>query len=173
LNVSEGHWTQEDLEFLAIQEWELEIAYRQLLDSAQQQGGAPFAWDYQEIPVDNAKILAEKSAVENLEIAIPKAETPVIEIGDLMDCSAEEEQPGEPPAEKLVLEPNFTELCPAPTEASVELPETSPAEAMITGQRVQDLCPTPVAVLKAQVEEVVVTPEQQIRTQGENAICTS
>ncbi|PIO39015.1 hypothetical protein AB205_0050390, partial [Aquarana catesbeiana] len=73
LNVSEGHWAQEDLEFLVVQEWELEIAYRQLLDSAQQQGGAPFAWDYQEIPVDNSKILAEESAVENLE-KIPKAE---------------------------------------------------------------------------------------------------
>ncbi|PIO16204.1 hypothetical protein AB205_0179460 [Aquarana catesbeiana] len=133
LNVSEGHWAQEDLEFLALQEWELEIAYRQLLDSAQQQGGAPFAWDYQEISVDNSEILVEESAVENLEIAIPKAEvlttgqssanlcpaltqhsgfhgqeivnlhpqTPVAETGDLIDFSAEKEQPDEPPAEEL------------------------------------------------------------------------
>ncbi|PIN99491.1 hypothetical protein AB205_0183740, partial [Aquarana catesbeiana] len=188
LNVSEVHWAQEYLEFLAIQEWELEIAYRHLLDSDQQQGGSPFAWDYQEIPVDNSEIVAEEltmwqrhnsvlcqpapaameaevlwlmqqvltdldepvsalddlewrnvpvqqnareSAVENLEIAIPKAEvlttgqssanlcpaliassgfhgeevvnlypqTPVAETGDLIDFSAEEEQPGEPPAE--------------------------------------------------------------------------
>ncbi|PIO26310.1 hypothetical protein AB205_0018410, partial [Aquarana catesbeiana] len=171
-------------------EWELEIAYRRLLDVAQCQGWAPFAWDYQKIPVDNPEILAEESAmwqsnsvlcqpapaameaevlwrmqqvltnlddpvsawddlgwrnvpvqqharesaVENLEIAIPKAEvlttgqssvnlcpapiassefhgkemvnlypqTPVIETGDLIDFSAVEEQPDEPPAEELL-----------------------------------------------------------------------
>ncbi|PIO31809.1 hypothetical protein AB205_0160540 [Aquarana catesbeiana] len=50
--------------------------------------------------------------------------------------------------------------------------DTNPAEAMATGQRVQDLCPTPAAVLEAQREKVVVTPKQQIRIQGENAIGT-
>ena len=79
LNVSEGHWLQEDLEFLAVQEWELEIAYRQLLDSAQQQGGAPVAWDYEEILDDNCEILADESVVENLKIAIPKAEADDVE----------------------------------------------------------------------------------------------
>ena len=34
LNISEVHWALEDLEFLAVLEWELEIAYRRLLDSA-------------------------------------------------------------------------------------------------------------------------------------------
>ncbi|PIO16205.1 hypothetical protein AB205_0179460 [Aquarana catesbeiana] len=160
LNVSEGHWAQEDLEFLALQEWELEIAYRQLLDSAQQQGGAPFAWDYQEISVDNSEILVEESAVENLEIAIPKAETPVAETGDLIDFSAEKEQPDEPPAEELVSGPNFSVLCPAPTAVSVELQGTSPAEALVTGQRVQDLCPTPVAVPGAHGEKVAITSQQ-------------
>ncbi|PIO23626.1 hypothetical protein AB205_0104180 [Aquarana catesbeiana] len=38
LNVSEVPWALEDIDFLAIQEWELEIAYRRLLDSAQHQG---------------------------------------------------------------------------------------------------------------------------------------
>ncbi|PIO40633.1 hypothetical protein AB205_0152950, partial [Aquarana catesbeiana] len=160
MNVSEGHWAQEDLEFLAVQEWELDIIYRQLLDSAQQQGGAPFAWDYQEIPVDNSKILAEESAVENLEIAIPKAETPVAETGDLIDFSAEEEQLDEPPTEELVSGPNFSVLCPAPSAVSVELQGTSPAEALVTGQRVQDLCPTPVAVPEAHGEKVAITSQQ-------------
>ncbi|PIO10538.1 hypothetical protein AB205_0181360, partial [Aquarana catesbeiana] len=135
LNILEVHWAQEDLEFLAIQEWELEIAYKRRLDVAQCQGRAPFAWDYQEIPIDIPEILAkEESAVENLKIAIPKPEvlttgqssanlcpaliassglhgqemvnlypqTPVIEVRDLIDFSAEEEQPDEPPAEDLV-----------------------------------------------------------------------
>ena len=78
--VSEGHWLQEDLEFLAIQEWELEIAYRQLLDSAQQQGGAPVAWDYEDILDDNCEILADESAVKNMEIPIPKAEADDVEL---------------------------------------------------------------------------------------------
>ncbi|PIO35875.1 hypothetical protein AB205_0015350, partial [Aquarana catesbeiana] len=160
LNISEVHWALEDIEFLAIQEWELEIAYRGLLDSAQRQGWAPFAWDYQEIPVDNSEILAGESAVENLEIAIPKAETPLAETGDLIDFSAEEEQPDEAPAEELVLGPNFTVLCPAPTAVSVELQGTSPAEALVTGQRVQVLCPTPVAVSEAQGEKVAITSQQ-------------
>ncbi|PIO28137.1 hypothetical protein AB205_0062180, partial [Aquarana catesbeiana] len=88
---------------------------------------------------------ARESAVENLEIAIPKAEvvttgqssanlcpapiassgfhgqemvnlypqTAVAETGDLMDFSAEEEQPDEPPAEELVSGQNFTVLCSA------------------------------------------------------------
>ncbi|PIO09652.1 hypothetical protein AB205_0182320, partial [Aquarana catesbeiana] len=48
----------------------------------------------------------------------------VAETGDLIDFSAEEEQPGEPPAEEeLLLGPNFTVLCPAPTEVSVKLQE--------------------------------------------------
>ncbi|XP_077313352.1 uncharacterized protein LOC143933998 [Lithobates pipiens] len=63
LNISELHWALEDIEFLADQEWELEIAYRWLLDSAQCQGWNPFAWDYKEIPVDNSEILAEESAM--------------------------------------------------------------------------------------------------------------
>ncbi|PIO32465.1 hypothetical protein AB205_0130490, partial [Aquarana catesbeiana] len=107
---------------------------------------------------------ARESAVENLEIYIPKAEvlttgqssanlcpaliassgfhgqemvnlypqTPVIEVGDLIDWSAEEEQPDEPPAEELVLGPSFTVLCPAPTVGSVELQGTSPVEAPST-----------------------------------------
>ncbi|PIO26956.1 hypothetical protein AB205_0124390, partial [Aquarana catesbeiana] len=66
LNVLEVHWALEDIDFLGVQEWELEIAYRWLLDSAQRQGWAPFAWDYQEIPVytryQNSEILAEESA---------------------------------------------------------------------------------------------------------------
>ncbi|PIO23627.1 hypothetical protein AB205_0104180, partial [Aquarana catesbeiana] len=80
-------------------------------------------------------------------------QTLVAETGDLIDFSAEEEQPGEPPAKELVLGPNFTELCQAPTAVSVELQGTSPAEALVTGQRVQDLCPTPSAVPEAQVWE--------------------
>ncbi|PIO26074.1 hypothetical protein AB205_0155740, partial [Aquarana catesbeiana] len=160
LNVSEGHWAQEDLEFLAVQEWELEIAYSQLLDSAQQQGGAPFAWDYKELPVDNSEILAEESAVENLEIAIPKAKTPVAETGYLIDFSAEEEPPDEPPAEELVSGPNFSVLGPARTAISVELQGTSPAEALVTEQRVQDLCSTPVAVPEAHGEKVAITSQQ-------------
>ena len=67
------------MEFLAVQEWELEIAYRELLDFARQQGGAPFAWDYQEISADNSEILADESTVENLKIAIPKAEADDVE----------------------------------------------------------------------------------------------
>ena len=67
------------MEFLAVQEWELEIAYQRLLDSAQQPGGVPFAWDYQEISADNSEILADKSAVENLKIAIPKAKADDVE----------------------------------------------------------------------------------------------
>ncbi|PIO38716.1 hypothetical protein AB205_0103790, partial [Aquarana catesbeiana] len=63
LNVSEVPWARVDLEFLANQEWDLEIAYIQLLDSAQQQVWAPFTWDYQEIPADNSEILAEESAM--------------------------------------------------------------------------------------------------------------
>ena len=95
-------------------------------------------------------------------------QTPVAETGDLIDFSAEEEQPGEPPPEEeLLLGPNFTVLCPAPTEVSMKLQGTSPAEALATGQRVQDLCPTPAAVLEAQGEKEVVTSQQQIRIQGE------
>ncbi|PIO14500.1 hypothetical protein AB205_0183090, partial [Aquarana catesbeiana] len=229
LNISEVHWAQEDLEFLAVQEWELEIAYRRLLDIAQCQGWAPFAWDYQEIPADNPEILAEESAmwqsnsvlcqpaptameaevlwrmqqvltdlddpvsawddlgwrnvpvqqharesaVENLEIAIPKTEvlttgqssanlcpalitssgfhgqemvnlhpqTPVIEVGDLIDFSAEEEQPDEPPAEELLLGPNFTVLCPAPTALAGTDGVGFPAEGLATGPRTAGLCP--------------------------------
>ncbi|PIO23625.1 hypothetical protein AB205_0104180 [Aquarana catesbeiana] len=92
-------------------------------------------------------------------------QTLVAETGDLIDFSAEEEQPGEPPAKELVLGPNFTELCQAPTAVSVELQGTSPAEALVTGQRVQDLCPTPSAVPEAQGEKVAITSQQQI--QGE------
>ncbi|PIO33533.1 hypothetical protein AB205_0058830, partial [Aquarana catesbeiana] len=94
-------------------------------------------------------------------------QAPVAETGHLIDFSAEEEQSGEPPAEELVLGPNFTVLCPAPTAVSVELQETSPVEALATGQRVQGLCPTSVAVPEAQGEKVVVTSQQQIRIQGE------
>ncbi|PIO37487.1 hypothetical protein AB205_0203090 [Aquarana catesbeiana] len=65
-------------------------------------------------------------------------QTPVPETGDLIDFSAEEEQPG-----------------------------TSPAEALDTGQRVHDLCPTSAAVPEAQGEKVAVTSQQQIRIQGE------
>ncbi|PIO29761.1 hypothetical protein AB205_0051670, partial [Aquarana catesbeiana] len=93
-------------------------------------------------------------------------QTPVAETGDLIDFSAKEEQPDEPPAEELVLGSNFTVLCPAPTAVSVELQGTSPAEVLVTRQRgVQDLCPTPVAVLEAQSEKVAITSQQQI--QGE------
>ncbi|PIO29759.1 hypothetical protein AB205_0051670, partial [Aquarana catesbeiana] len=123
------------------------------------------AWDdlgWRNVPVQQH---ARESAVENLEIAIPKAEvlttgqssanlcptliasaefhgqemvnlypqTPVAETGDLIDFSAKEEQPDEPPAEEL--------------------------------RGVQDLCPTPVAVLEAQSEKVAITSQQQI--QGE------
>ncbi|PIO09863.1 hypothetical protein AB205_0147790, partial [Aquarana catesbeiana] len=73
-------------------------------------------------------------------------QTPVIELGDLIDFSAEEEQPDEPPAEELVLGPNFTVLCLAPTAVSVELQQTSPAEDLVTEQRVQELCPTLLAI---------------------------
>ncbi|PIO09133.1 hypothetical protein AB205_0155160, partial [Aquarana catesbeiana] len=76
------------------------------------------------------------------------SQTPVAETGDLVDFSAEEEQP-------------------APTQVSVKLQGTSPAEALATGQRVQDLCPTPAAVPEAQGEKEVVTSQQQIRVQGE------
>ncbi|PIO38909.1 hypothetical protein AB205_0174160, partial [Aquarana catesbeiana] len=169
MNVSEGHWAQEDLEFLAVQEWELEIAYRQLLDSAQQQGGAPLAWDYQEIPVDNSKILAEESAVENLEIAMPKAEVLTTGQSSSNLCPALEEQTDEPPAEELVSGPNFSVLCPAPTAVSVELQGTSPAEALVTGQRVQDLCPTPVAVPEAHGEKVANTSQWISEMQGGEA----
>ncbi|PIO09421.1 hypothetical protein AB205_0103350 [Aquarana catesbeiana] len=97
-------------------------------------------------------------------------QTPVIEIGDLIDFSAEEEQPDEPPAEELVLGTNFTVLCPAPTAVSVELQQTSPAEDLATGQRVQDLCPTPVAVSEAQGEKVAITPQQRSVHLGDSTI---
>ncbi|PIO22734.1 hypothetical protein AB205_0182340, partial [Aquarana catesbeiana] len=80
--------------------------------------------------------------------------------GDLIDFSAEEEQPDEPPAEELVSGPNFSVLCPAPTAVSVELQGISPAEALVTGQRVQDLCPTPVAVPEGHGEKVAITSQQ-------------
>ncbi|PIO25142.1 hypothetical protein AB205_0107030, partial [Aquarana catesbeiana] len=87
-------------------------------------------------------------------------QTPVAETGDLIDFSAEEEQPDEPPAEEPVSGPNFSVFCPAPTAVSVELQGTSPAEVLVTGQRVQDLCPTPVAVPEAHGEKVAITSQQ-------------
>ena len=63
LTISEVIWALEDMEFLAIQEWELKIAYRQLLDSAQRQGWAPHAWEYPEVPADCLEILAEESTI--------------------------------------------------------------------------------------------------------------
>ncbi|PIO23436.1 hypothetical protein AB205_0013190, partial [Aquarana catesbeiana] len=95
--------------------------------------------------------LIASSGIHREEMVNLYPQTPVVETGDLIDFSAEEEQPGEPPAEEeLLLGPNFTVLCPAPTEVSVKLQGTSPAEALATGQRVQDLCPTPAAVPEAQ-----------------------
>ncbi|PIO40632.1 hypothetical protein AB205_0152950, partial [Aquarana catesbeiana] len=120
MNVSEGHWAQEDLEFLAVQEWELDIIYRQLLDSAQQQGGAPFAWDYQEIPVDNSKILAEESAQP--------------------DEGMEKEATSSPPQWQLhsLGGEEFSLLLQRLAEADdVE----SPAEVLVTGQSATKLCP--------------------------------
>ncbi|PIO16593.1 hypothetical protein AB205_0105900, partial [Aquarana catesbeiana] len=153
-----------DLDHLLRKEQHLERAYRKLLEHVQQH--------------------ARELAVENLEIAVPKAEvlttgqssanlcpaliassgfngqemvnlypqTPVAETGDLIDFSAEEEQPDEPPAEELLSGPKFTELCPAPTVASAFLKEevvglspttlTGTSEDLVTEQRVQDLCPT-------------------------------
>ncbi|PIO12366.1 hypothetical protein AB205_0152500, partial [Aquarana catesbeiana] len=95
-------------------------------------------------------------------------QTSVAETWDLIDFSAEEEQPDEPLTEELLSGPKFTVLCPAPTvalaflreevvslspttltgtcdflpAASMELKQTSPAEDLVTEQRVQDLCPT-------------------------------
>ncbi|PIO09336.1 hypothetical protein AB205_0047120, partial [Aquarana catesbeiana] len=100
--------------------------------------------------------LIASSGFQGQEMVNLYPQTPVAETGDLIDFSAEEEQPGEPPAEEeLLLGPNFTVLCPAPTEVSVKLQGTSPAEALATRQRVQDLCPTPAAVPEAQGEKEV------------------
>ncbi|PIO32017.1 hypothetical protein AB205_0157880, partial [Aquarana catesbeiana] len=68
----------------------------------------------------------------------------ILETGDLIDISVEENAPSKPPAEVLAI-----------------------------GQRVQDLCPTPAAILEAQGEEVAVYRKLQIRIQGENAVITS
>ena len=57
LNISEVLWALEVMEFLAIQKWELEIAYRRLLDSAQRQGWAPLAWEYPKESADSQEIL--------------------------------------------------------------------------------------------------------------------
>ncbi|PIO09207.1 hypothetical protein AB205_0133670, partial [Aquarana catesbeiana] len=99
-------------------------------------------------------------------------QTSVAETWDLIDFSAEEEQPDEPPAEELLSGPKFTVLCSAPTVASaflreevvglspttmtgtcdflpassMELQQTSPAEDLVSEQRVQDLCPTLLAI---------------------------
>ena len=115
-NVSEGHWLQKDLEFLAIQEWELEISYRQLLDSAQQQGGAPIAWDYEEISDDSSEILADESAVENMEIAIPKAEADGVKFQGARAVGPSLQQRAEVvklllPAESLATEQSATGHC--------------------------------------------------------------
>ncbi|PIO16595.1 hypothetical protein AB205_0105900, partial [Aquarana catesbeiana] len=195
-----------DLDHLLRKEQHLERAYRKLLEHVQQH--------------------ARELAVENLEIAVPKAEvlttgqssanlcpaliassgfngqemvnlypqTPVAETGDLIDFSAEEEQPDEPPAEELLSGPKFTELCPAPTVASAflkeevvglspttltgtyisveeEPPSKPPAEVLATGQRVQDLCPTPVAVSEAQGDKVAITSQQQIQGETGEEVC--
>ncbi|PIO09335.1 hypothetical protein AB205_0047120, partial [Aquarana catesbeiana] len=61
--------------------------------------------------------LIASSGFQGQEMVNLYPQTPVAETGDLIDFSAEEEQPGEPPAEEeLLLGPNFTVLCPAPTE---------------------------------------------------------
>ncbi|PIO09265.1 hypothetical protein AB205_0068870, partial [Aquarana catesbeiana] len=108
--------------------------------------------------------LIASSGFQGQEMVNLYPQTRVAETGDLIDFSAEEEQPGEPPPEEeLLLGTNFTMLCPAPTELSVKLQGTSPAEALAIGQRVQDLCPTPAIRIEGEKgEEVFVVPPQQL-----------
>ncbi|PIO28350.1 hypothetical protein AB205_0116110 [Aquarana catesbeiana] len=166
-----------DLDHLLRREQHLERAYRKLLEHVQQHARES-AVENLKIADPNPEVLTTGQSSANLYPALITSsrfhgqemvnlypQTPVIEVGDLIDFSAEEEQPDEPPAEELVLGPNFTVLCPAPTAVSVELPQTSPAEDLVTEQRVQDLCPTPVAVSEAQGEKVAITSQQQIQAE--------
>ncbi|PIO12417.1 hypothetical protein AB205_0215630 [Aquarana catesbeiana] len=130
------------------------------------------------------------SGFHGQEILNPYPQTSVAETWDLIDFSAEEEQPDEPPAEELLSGPKFTVFCPAPTVASaflreervqdlcptfLPIPETGdlidvsveeeppgkpPAEVLATGQRVQDLCPIPAAIVEAQGEKMAITSQQ-------------
>ncbi|PIO34500.1 hypothetical protein AB205_0171390 [Aquarana catesbeiana] len=227
LNISEVHWAQEDLEFLAVQEWELEIAYRRLLDIAQCQGWAPFAWDYQEIPADNPEILAEESAmwqsnsvlcqpapaameaevlwrmqqvltdlddpvsawddlgwrnvpvqqharesaVENLEIAIPKPEVLTTGQSSANLCPALIASSGFHGQEMVNLHPQTPvaetgDLIDFPAEEEPsEQPDEPPVEELLSGPKFTVLCPAP-TVASAFLRE-------EIRIQGENAVITS
>ncbi|PIO15012.1 hypothetical protein AB205_0199230, partial [Aquarana catesbeiana] len=189
LNVSEGHWAQEDLVFLAILEWELEIAYRQPLDSAQQQGGAPFAWDYQEITVDNSEILAEESAVENLEIAITKAEVLTTGQSTVNLCPAPIASSGFHGQEMLNLYPqtpaaetgDLTDF-----SAEEEQPD-EPPEELVSGPNFSVLCPAPTAVsvelqgtspaevlvTGQRVQDLCTTPVAVLEAHGEKVAITS
>ncbi|PIO14971.1 hypothetical protein AB205_0018180 [Aquarana catesbeiana] len=148
LNVSEVHWAQEDSEFLVIQEWELEIAYRQLLDSAQQQGGAPFAWDYQEIPVDNSEILAEESTMwqSNSVLCQPGPAAMDVEVFWRMEQSQ-----GTSPAEVLATGQRFQDLC----HTSVAVPEAQGEKEVVTSQK-------QIRIQGEKGEEVFVVPPQQL-----------
>lgn len=153
VNISGGHWLQENLEFLAIREWKLEVAYKQLLDSAQQQGGAPIAWDYEKISYDNCEILTDESAVENMEIAIPKAEADGVEFQRARAVGPSLQQQPEvvnilPPAESLATEQSVMGLCSSLTEegdpvvvdGTVVSTHSNPAEELATEQSAPGLC---------------------------------
>ncbi|PIN89402.1 hypothetical protein AB205_0066650, partial [Aquarana catesbeiana] len=128
-------------------------------------------WKIWRLPSPKLKCLAS-SGFHGQEMVNLYPQTPVAETGNLIDFSAEEEQPDEPPAEELLSGLKFTVLCSAPTVASVflreevvflspttltvtcgflpaatmELQQTSLAEDLVSEQRVQDLCPTLLAI---------------------------
>ncbi|PIO13965.1 hypothetical protein AB205_0145580, partial [Aquarana catesbeiana] len=172
-----------DLDHLLRKEQHLERAYRKLLEHVQQHARES-AVENLKIAIPKPEVLTTGQSSANLSPALITSsgfhgqemvnlypQTPVIEIGDLIDFSAEEEQPDESPAEELVLGPNFTVLCPASTAVSVEIQQTSPAEDLVIEQRVQDLCPTPVAVSEAQGEKVAITSQQQIQGEKGEEVC--
>ncbi|PIO22687.1 hypothetical protein AB205_0119560, partial [Aquarana catesbeiana] len=224
-----------DLDHLLRKEQHLEKAYRKLLEQVQQHA-RELAVENPEIAIPKPEVLTTGQSSANLcpemiasswfhgqEMVNLYPQTSVAETWDLIDFSAEEEQPDEPPAEELLSGPKFTVLCLAPTVASaflreevvglspttltgtsedlvteqrvqdlcptlLTIPETGdlidvsveeeppsepPAEVLASRQRVQDVCPTPAAIVEAQVEEVAVYRELQIRIKGENAVNTS
>ncbi|PIO30316.1 hypothetical protein AB205_0132170, partial [Aquarana catesbeiana] len=173
-----------DLDHLLRKEQHLERAYRKLLEHVQQHARES-AVENLEIAFPKPKVLTTGQSSANLcpaliassgfygqEMVNLYPQTSVAETGDLIDFSAEEEQPDEPPAEELLLAPKFTVLCPAPTVASaflrekvvglspktmtgtcdflpavsMELQQTSPAEDLVTEQRVEDICSTLLAI---------------------------
>lgn len=93
---------QIDYDFLILLEWELEQAYKRLLDKAQQH--APALMD----------VMDYESPAEALALG-PSVASPCPGFSsipeDLTDFSAEEEQPSEPLAEELASRQSDADLC--------------------------------------------------------------